>query len=356
MLLCAVAALLAALQTFQGVEVALGQSDAGGEATDLGSLGGGEGDILFGSSAPAESLDAGEVVIPSALEDILLSEADTAAGQFAAISADWKGLLDSVQGGQALTFEEAYALQSQLAYAERIISPLAAAGEALRAAREAEAGWQDEAVLVMTDALESLGTCESDLTLLTDALEEDGSEAPDGLSDLDAELRAVLPVYGLAIDAALCQAEAADLDNLLLLDGLSVADSVVLLRMLGQEVAEPTPPEPRTLPLRVIARLLEDGRVEHGIELPNGLHILPDARHTDASHTVGRWSVSSAVQVGSSEVGKIRARRLDDGRIELALLDVTGETLLPDVRFVPADAPVGEWLRSGEIEAPWPEE
>ncbi len=122
------------------------------------------------------------------------------------------------------------------------------------------------------------------------------------------------------------------------------------------EVAEPTPPEPRTLPLRVIARLLEDGRVEHGVELPNGLRILPDARHTDASHSVGRWSVSSAVQVGGSEVGMIRARRLNDGRIELAFLAVTGETLLPDVRFVPADAPVGEWLRSGEIEAPWPEE
>ncbi len=122
------------------------------------------------------------------------------------------------------------------------------------------------------------------------------------------------------------------------------------------EVAEPTPPEPRTLPLRVIARLLEDDRVAHGVELSNGLRILPDARHTDASHSVGRWSVSSAVQVGGSEVGMIRARRLNDGRIELAFLAVTGETLLPDVRFVPADAPVGEWLRSGEIEAPWPEE
>ena len=47
----------------------------------------------FVSSAPAESLDAGEVVIPSALEDILLSEAETAAGQFAALSAEWKGLI-----------------------------------------------------------------------------------------------------------------------------------------------------------------------------------------------------------------------------------------------------------------------
>ncbi len=51
MLLCAVAALLAALQTFQGVEVALGQSDAGCEAIELGSLGAGEGDILTASGS-----------------------------------------------------------------------------------------------------------------------------------------------------------------------------------------------------------------------------------------------------------------------------------------------------------------
>ena len=49
MLLCAVAALLAALQTFQGVEVALGQSDAGCEAIEIGSLGGGGDDALTSS-------------------------------------------------------------------------------------------------------------------------------------------------------------------------------------------------------------------------------------------------------------------------------------------------------------------
>ena len=48
-LLCAVVALLAAIQTFQGAEVALGQSDAGCEATELCSLGAGEGDILTAS-------------------------------------------------------------------------------------------------------------------------------------------------------------------------------------------------------------------------------------------------------------------------------------------------------------------
>ena len=48
-LLCAVVALLAAIQAFQGAEVALGQSDAGCEAIELGSLGAGEGDILTAS-------------------------------------------------------------------------------------------------------------------------------------------------------------------------------------------------------------------------------------------------------------------------------------------------------------------
>ena len=51
-------------------------------------------------------------------------------------------------------------------------------------------------------------------------------------------------------------------------------------------------------------------------------------------------------------VGRIRARRLADGRVEIGFRDANGVAIAPDVRFVPADLRPGEWMRSSEFEAP----
>ena len=65
-----------------------------------------------------------------------------------------------------------------------------------------------------------------------------------------------------------------------------------------------------------------------------------------------RWMVSSAVEVDGNPIGQIRTRRLADGRVELGFRNADGDPIAPDIRYLPADIPVGVWLRSSEIEVP----
>ncbi len=104
--------------------------------------------------------------------------------------------------------------------------------------------------------------------------------------------------------------------------------------------------------LRILARLAEDGRIELGVELADGEQILPTARHLPADTVVDEWRVSSDVELEENPIGRIRARRLDDGRVELGFLRADGEQVLPEIRYLPADIPAGVWSRSGEIEVP----
>ena len=132
------------------------------------------------SSAPAASLGSGEVVIPSQLEAIVLSEGDDAAAQFATLRDQWTTLQGRVSRGQPLSFEDASALQSQLAYAERVLSPLAVAGEAVKEAQQA--GWQSAAAQSLMGNLAGSAACGSGAESLSDALGSD-------VSELDSELR-----------------------------------------------------------------------------------------------------------------------------------------------------------------------
>ena len=63
-------------------------------------------------------------------------------------------------------------------------------------------------------------------------------------------------------------------------------------------------------------------------------------------------AVSSGIEVAGAEIGKIRTRRLADGRIELGFRSAAGEAIEPEIRYLPADLAVDVWLRSGEIEVP----
>ena len=69
-----------------------------------------------------------------------------------------------------------------------------------------------------------------------------------------------------------------------------------------------------------------------------------------ATPRLGEWRVSSDVEVDGQPIGKIRSRRLADGRTELGFLGAEGESVELDIRYLPADMPRGVWLRSGEIE------
>ena len=102
-------------------------------------LGGQYADALAASGLPA-SLAGGEAVNPVAVEDLLQGMGETAEARYAALAASWRGLQDRVEGGAALSFAEARAFHAQLVYAERIIAPLAAAGEAVSAARGRRGG------------------------------------------------------------------------------------------------------------------------------------------------------------------------------------------------------------------------
>ena len=298
------------------------------------------------ASGLADALAAGAAVVPSGVEDIVLAIGGTASGQYASLVASWSALQERVAGGETLSFADAFALQAELAYAERVLAPAIAAGEAVRASREADLGWQAPSVRVMVAGLLRYPSCGDTMAVLRGALDAAGAAGVANLVSLDAEMRAVLPVYSRAIDGALCGATGVDAVNSRFLRSFSIAGSADLREMIA--------PEPARSPhrLRIIARLDEDGRVEHGVEIAGRRQVLPDVRFLGADAVAGRWSVTSAVEVAGAEIGKIRTRRLADGRIELGFRTAAGEVIVPEVRYLPADVPVGVWLRSGEIEAP----
>ena len=100
---------------------------------------------------------------------------------------------------------------------------------------------------------------------------------------------------------------------------------------------------------RIVARLLEDGRVEFGWQPTGGVRVLPTKRYFPASIDHQRWLRSSPVEVDGAEIGRINARQAEDGRIEFAFTPTDGERIEPPARYFPAAARVGRWLRSTEI-------
>ena len=102
---------------------------------------------------------------------------------------------------------------------------------------------------------------------------------------------------------------------------------------------------------RITARRLADGRVELAWQPTDGEErILPSSRYFPTDAQPNRWLRSSPIEVGEAELGRINARRLADGRIEFAFTPTDGERILPPSRFFPADAEPDRWLRSTEIE------
>ena len=81
-------------------------------------------------------------------------------------------------------------------------------------------------------------------------------------------MRVVRPIHGLAIDAALCAATEADRDNSLFLRRLSISSNLAIRRLVRPEAT--TAPAPETHRLRILARISDDGRIEHAVELDSG--------------------------------------------------------------------------------------
>ena len=102
---------------------------------------------------------------------------------------------------------------------------------------------------------------------------------------------------------------------------------------------------------QIVALEREDGRIEIGFQPANGLRILPPRRLFPTGATVGRWYRTGPVEYLGGEIGRVRVRRLVDGRVELAFQPTNGEWLYPTGRYLSANN-VGSphWVKSTTIE------
>ncbi|MDE0669010.1 MAG: hypothetical protein OXI48_08290 [bacterium] len=130
-----------------------------------------------------------------------------------------------------------------------------------------------------------------------------------------------------------------------------------------------TAPEAASDTVRLVARLLENGKIEFGLEQRQhddtwSERIFPRSRLFPPETAVGRWLVSSAIMLSVAESAsdfaddthvRIVARNQADGRVEFGLQQsdddgaTWGERMLPQRRYFPTGASVGRWLGSSDI-------
>ena len=308
----------------------------------------------LGASELPERRAAGEATSPKLVEKLVLAMAETASAEYAALAKSWRALLGELENGEALSFEEAVAVQSQLAHAEHVLGPMMRAGEIVDAAQVAESGWDDPEVLGM---LSGQPSCYTGDEPLSDALAFAEIEDTDTLVAFDTELRAALFAYIVAVDGVLCAIENADAANYRFLDRLDLGRSEQLIELIEPEALpvpeeEPEPDPP--IQLRIVARFGDDGRVEHGVELYGGYEIQPMRRFLPADTRVGMWYTTSDVELDDSSLGAVRSRRLADGRIEIGFRDSNGGIIVPELAYLPDDFDEGVWYRSSLIDVPRP--
>ena len=118
--------------------------------------------------------------------------------------------------------------------------------------------------------------------------------------------------------------------------------------------------------VRIVARLLDDGKVEFGLQQQHngswGDRILPRARLFPVSAPAGSWLVSSPVTLSVAEstdglagdaTVRITARKRDDGKVEFALQQQHNgswsDLILPLRRLFPPTTAVDRWLVSSTL-------
>ncbi|MCY3920893.1 MAG: hypothetical protein OXG27_00670 [Chloroflexi bacterium] len=100
---------------------------------------------------------------------------------------------------------------------------------------------------------------------------------------------------------------------------------------------------------RIVARRLDDGRTEFGYQPAGGERILPRSRFFPRNARVGKWLISSQVTFEGRSIGRISARLLEDGRIEFSFVDTDRQRILPRSRLFPKTSS-GNWLRSSFVD------
>ncbi len=295
----------------------------------------------------------GQSVNPVEVEELLLGMGEFAAKQAVSLVATWKALDARVGDAAPMSFDDAFGLHSQLWYGEKALAPMVEAAKIVKAARAADAGWEDEGVQQMMEVYDDAYSCSRPASIATPLRRAEVLDLPWMLT-ADSEMRVALPMYEMAVDAVLC-GNGADDENEQFLVNLFIDDSRALLGMF--DIAPPAPAAPAPYKLRVLSRLGEDGQIEHGVELSDGEQIFPETRHLPADAEVDEWVESSEVLVEVDEeeeegIGHIRSRRLEDGRVEVGYVTVSGREVEPRVRYLPSEMPVGVWFRSGNVTAP----
>ena len=105
---------------------------------------------------------------------------------------------------------------------------------------------------------------------------------------------------------------------------------------------------------RIVARRLVDGRTEFAWHIEGGEHMLPRLRYLPSEPPIGRWLNTSDVVVEGVAVGRINVRVKAGDRmlIELAFTPAGGDRILPRSRYFsfPKGTATDVWLRSTLIE------
>ncbi len=238
---------------------------------------------------------------------------------------------DLAEPNQVITASEALQVHAQLAFAEQVDARLVEAALLVMMKRDAEDGWDDPDVAAALDRF-------------TGGIDCDGAGES---SWSDDALRAVSPIYGAMLDRAHCGAVSAGEEHDLLLTGLDLS-------------VNPTIPVPEAVddPVaalsvsahRLLARVLEDGRVEFGVDLTNGERALPSQRSLSVDAPEGVWLRTAPIRVDGVELGRIHARRLSAGLVQATYVPVGGSRSDTQRWIVPPDAPVDAWLVSSELE------
>ncbi len=293
----------------------------------------------------------GQSVNPVTVEDLLIGMAGKASARAVSLVATWKGLDVRVGDASPISFADAFGLHSQLFYGEKVLAPLIDAGEIVEAARAAEMGWEDEEVQQMMEKYEDSYSCSSPASIAVPLRRAEILDLA-WILTADTEMRVALPMYELAADAVLC-ADGADEENEQFFENLFIGENGAFLDFF--DIEPPPTPDPAPYRLRVLSRLDEDGRIEHGVELRSGEQILPETRHLPADAEVDEWVMSSDVMVEDEAIGKIQSRRLEDGRVEVTFITVSDRTVKPRVRYLPEEMPEGVWFRTSNVTAPRPE-
>ena len=130
---------------------------------------------------------------------------------------------------------------------------------------------------------------------------------------------------------------------------LTLGLAALVAAVIALDLARPASAQSDEQSGRIVARLLDDGRVEFGWQPTGGTRVLPEKRYFPASIDHNRWLRSSPVEVDGAEIGRINARQSEDGRIEFAFTPTNGERILTDARYFPTNARANRWLRSTEI-------